>query len=224
MRCANVLESNDHTSPASAFPGAAFDVVVVAASLGGPRALGEILERLPAEFPAPILVAQHVAAHSPGYLPEMLAQRSRLAVRHPAAGEPLRAGTVYLAPPGRHLLVAAGGRCAVSDGPRVSFARPAADLLFASAAEAFGARVLGVVLTGLLFDGAAGAAAIRAAGGVVLAQDPATCRAPEMPRAAIRRGAVHFTLPPATIAAALVGLVAVPGTPALFGLGARAAA
>ena len=209
--------------PRPLFPAAAFDAVVVACSLGGREALEQLLWPLPADFPAPLLVVQHVDADSPGYLPGLLARRTGLAVKHAEPGEPLRAGTVYVAPPGRHLLVTPEGRCARSDGPRVSFARPAADLLFTSAVAAFGARVLGVVLTGRLSDGAAGAVAIRGAGGVVLAQDPASCRAPEMPRAAIARGAAHFTLPPAALAAALVGLVAVPGTSARLGVGGRAA-
>ncbi len=204
--------------------GPGFDVVVIAASLGGREVLEAILDVLPADFPAPILVVQHQAEGGPGYLPDLLARRTRLSVRHAAAEGVLCPGTVYVAPPGRHLLVAAGGRCALSDGPRVSFARPAADLLFASAAEAFGARTLGVVLTGRLFDGAAGAAAIRRVGGVVLAQDPATCRAPGMPQAVIARRAAHLTLPPAALGAALVGLVAVPGMPAILGLRPRRAA
>nr|ASV46934.1 chemotaxis protein [uncultured bacterium] len=202
----------------------AFDVVVIAASLGGREVLEAILDALPADFPAPILVAQHQSDHSPGHLPDLLARRARLRVRHAAAAEAVCPGTVYVAPPGRHLLVAAGGRCALSDGPRVSYARPAADLLFASAAEAFGSRTLGVVLTGRLSDGAAGAAAIRRAGGVVLAQDPATCRAPGMPQAAIARRAAQLALPPAALGAALVGLVAVPGMTAVLGLRPRAAA
>lgn len=193
------------------FPASRVDAVVVAASLGGPRTLEEILGALPAAFPAPILVAQHLYGHSPSYLPQMLQRRTPLAVRHAVADDVLRAGVVYVAPPGRHLLVTAGGRCALLDEPRVSFARPAADLLFASAVDAFGARTLGVVLTGRLFDGAAGAQAIRRAGGLVLAQDPATCRAPEMPRAAIRQGPAHLVLPPSALAAALVRLAAAPG-------------
>ncbi len=201
---------------------AAFDAVVIAASLGGRETLEELLAPLPADFPAPVLVAQHLHADSPGYLPTLLARRTRLVVKHAEPDEALRAGTVYVAPPARHLRVAAGGRCELANEPRINFARPAADPLFTSAAAVFGARVVGVVLTGRLFDGAAGAAAIRRAGGVVLVQEPASCRAPDMPRAAMRRGAAHLALPPAALAAALVGLVAVPGAAALFGLGARA--
>jgi two-component system chemotaxis response regulator CheB len=206
------------------FPRASFDVVVIAASFGGREALEQVLGPLPPDFPAPLLVVRHVDPNSAGYLPALLARRTRLSVKHAEPGERLRAGTVYVAPPGRHLLVVDGGRCSLSDEPRVNFARPAADRLFTSAVESFGARTLGVVLTGFLHDGAAGAAAIRRLGGVVLAQDPETCAAPDMPLAAIGRGAVHLTMPPAALAAALVSLVAVPGVPEVFGLKTRTAA
>ncbi|MFL5619662.1 MAG: chemotaxis protein CheB [Gemmatimonadaceae bacterium] len=202
---------------------AEFDVVVVAASLGGREALELLLAPLAADFPAPIVVVQHVGAHSPSYLPELLAKRTRLAVHHAASDETLRPSVVYVAPPGLHLLVGPDGRCVLSGAPPVAFSRPSADPLFVSAADMFGARTLGVILTGRLRDGTAGAEAIRRAGGVVLAQDPATCRAPEMPLAAIRQGTVHLVLPPASLGNALSVLVSVPGARAMFGLGTRAA-
>jgi len=202
---------------------AEFDVVVMATSLGGREALEQLLAPLAADFPAPIVVVQHVDAHSPSYLPELLARSTRLAVRHAVEDEPLVASTVYVAPPGRHLLVGAERQCVLSTAPPVVFSRPSADPLFVSAAGVFGARTLGVILTGRLRDGTVGAQAIRRAGGVVLAQDPATCRAPAMPLAAILAGAVHVTLPVASLGSALNVLVSVPGGRALFGLGTRAA-
>ena len=206
------------------FPRAAFDAVVIAASLGGREALEQLLGPLATDFPAPVLVAQHVDERSPGYLPRLLARSIRLAVKHAENGERLRAGTVYVAPPGQHLVFSPDGRCRLSDGPRVSFARPSADRLFEGAADAFGARTLGVILTGRLFDGVAGSVAIRRAGGVVVAQEPSSCRAPDMPRAAIRQGVVQLTLPIAVLASALHCLVALPGVPALFGFEQRAVA
>lgn len=200
---------------------AEFDVVAVAASLGGREALEELLAPLPADFPAPVLVVQHVDARSPSFLPELLARRTRLVVKHAEHGEPLRAATVFVAPPGRHLLVDADRRCTLSDAPPVWFARPAADPLFESAARVFGARALAVVLTGRLRDGADGSIAVRAAGGVVLAQEPASCRAPGMPSAAIRSGAAHLALPINVLGTALQALVTVPGAATLFGLGPR---
>lgn len=209
--------------PAPAPPFAAFDIVVVAASLGGREALELLLEPLATDFPAPVVVVQHLDAQSPSHLPELLARRTGLAVKFAESGEPLRPSTVCVATPGRHLVIGPDRRCVLSDDPAVRFSRPSADPLFESAAHVFGARTLGVILTGRLSDGTVGAEAIRRAGGVMLAQDPATCRAPEMPQAAIRQGLVQLTLPPAALGAALSALVAVPGARALFGLDTRAA-
>ena len=209
--------SRDGASVPAGSARAEFDVVVVATSLGGREALEQLLATLAPDFPVPILVVQHVSPHAPSHLPEMLARRTRLAVRHAEMGDLLEAGTVYVAPPGRHLLVSADRRCVLSEGAHVAFSRPAADPLFGSAAEVFGERALGVILTGRLRDGTAGAGAIRRAGGVVLAQDPATSRAAAMPEAAIREGVVHLALPLPALAAALNVLVRVPSARALLG-------
>jgi two-component system chemotaxis response regulator CheB len=182
-----------------------------------------LLEPLRADFPAPIVVVQHLDAHAPSYLPELLARRTRLAVKSAGNGDALCASTVYIAAPGRHLVIGPDRRCLLSDEPPVRFSRPSADPLFGSAADVFGRRTLGVILTGRLTDGTIGAGAIRRAGGVVLAQEPATCRAPEMPEAAIQQGLVHVVLPPASLGAALSVLVCVRGARALFGLDSRAA-
>jgi two-component system chemotaxis response regulator CheB len=207
-----------HSSQKARFESAGFDVVVVAASLGGPAVLRQILSSLPAGFPAPLLIVQHQSPRAPGLLYEVLAGKTRLGLKWARQHAPLHASSVYLAPPDRHLTVTRWRTARLSDGPRVNFARPAADLLLSSAARSFGPRALGVVLTGGLHDGANGAAAIREAGGVVIAQAPHTCRAPGMPEAAIRSGAVDFVLPPERISCALVSLVMVPGTRALFGV------
>jgi two-component system chemotaxis response regulator CheB len=182
-----------------------------------------LLAPLRRDFPAPVMVVQHIDPRSPSLLPELLAPHTALVVKQAEDGERLSAATVYVAPPGRHLLVNAERRCALSDAPPVWFARPAADPLFVSVAEVFGARALAVVLTGKLRDGADGAIAIRNAGGVVLAQDPASCRAPGMPRAAIECGAAQLSLPLAALGPALSALVRVRGAAALFGLQSRAA-
>lgn len=224
MSRAEATSPHDPHDPGAAVTAVPFDVIVIAASLGGRQVLEQMLAPLPPDFPVPIVVVQHVDPGSPGYLPQLLQPCTRLAVRHADAGGVLSAGTVHVARPGRHLLLAPHGRFVTSDGPRVSFARPAADLLFGSAAQVYGARALGVVLTGRLHDGAAGAAAIRRAGGVVLVQDPATCRADGMPRATIREKAAHCVLSPDAVATALVALVMVPGMPAVLGLGRRAVA
>ena len=183
-----------------------FDLVVVAASLGGLETLGRILGPLPADFPVPIAVVQHLPAGFASQLPALLGRDTRLGVRWAEPGLLLRAGTVHVAPPDRHLLVSPTLRCRFSVAPRGRGARPAADLLFRSAAEACGARVLGLVLTGRLRDGAAGAVALRAAGAVVIAQDPATCHAPGMPTAAITAGGADLVLSPEAIVEALLAV------------------
>lgn len=210
-------DSADGSSRAPLFPHAAFDVVVIAASLGGRIALERLLAPLPADFPAPILAVQHGTASAPSYLAELLDRRLRLRCTGARDGETVQAGSVYIAPAGRHLPVTADGRCELTDGERVSFARPAGDLLFASAAESFGARTLALILTGRLFDGTAGALKVRSAGGMVLAQDPATCEAPDMPRSAIRAGAVQLVLPLEALTAALVRLVGPAAVPTALG-------
>ncbi len=206
-------------SPGLLFPEANFDAVVLGSSVGGLKVLEELLCGLPrGHFPAPIVVVQHIGASSVSYLPTILARCTSLRVKHVDDGERLRAGTVYVAPPDRHVRIAARGRLALSCDARVHFTRPAADPLFFSAAEVLGPRALGVVLTGHMIDGARGAIAMRALGGLIIAQDPATCAAPGMPLAAIRTGAVNFILPPDRIGAALTALVATPGLPAALGL------
>jgi two-component system chemotaxis response regulator CheB len=217
----------DNTSVAHC-PETAFEVVVIVASMGGLRTIGEILSHLPGDFSAPILVVQHTRYYG-GDIAALLGRRTQLEVKLATHGQQLRAGTVYVAPAERHLLVVppdvgtlSGARCGLSAGPRENFSRPAGDPLFRSAAECFGARTLGVVLTGRLNDGAAGALAIHHAGGVVIAQDPTTCVASGMPLAAIGYGCVDLVLPPDKIVCALVSLVMVPGVRALFGFEAAA--
>jgi two-component system chemotaxis response regulator CheB len=212
----------DEATPVDATSRAEFDVVVVATSLGGRDALERLLAPLPADFAAPILVVQHLDARAHSYLPELLARRTRLSVLHAESGEPLRASTVYVALPDHHLTVGADRRCVVSDGPLIGYSRPAADPLFTSAAAVFGARTLGVILTGRLRDGSAGAEAIQRAVGVVLAQDPATCRAAAMPEAAIERGVVDLVLPLASLGDAVLALVTIPGARASYGIRTRA--
>jgi two-component system chemotaxis response regulator CheB len=207
---------------------AAFDMVAIAASLGGMRALGAVLSNLPRDFPAPIVVVQHRHPALRSTLAELLRQRTDLPVQEARAGDRLRAGTVFVAPRDRHLLVTATGHLDLWDTPKVQFSRPAADVLFRSVAEHHRERAIGVVLTGRLHDGAAGVTAIKQAGGWVLAQDPTTAEAKGMPSAAAATGCVDFVLSLTGLASALVALVTVPGAAAFFrrppaGLGARVA-
>lgn len=197
-------------------PSPPFDVIALAASTGGIAALAAVLAPLPRDFPAAVVVVQHLSARYPSTLVELLSRRTSLAVRWAVPGERLRPQTVYLAPPDYHMVVTRGGTLALTQTPYVQFTRPAADLLFASVADVYGARAIGVVLTGMGRDGAAGVRAIKGRGGRVVVQDAATARARAMPQAALATGCADFALPLPLIASALVALVMVPGAAALL--------
>ncbi|CAB3728511.1 chemotaxis protein CheB [Paraburkholderia rhynchosiae] len=186
------------------------DIVVVAASTGGLAALRTLLRELPEGLPATILIVMHIGSF-PSMLPELLQAVSRLAVSHARDGEPLRRSTVYVAPPDRHMVVYED-RINLSRGPRENFARPAADPLFRSAAVSYGRRVIGVVLTGHLDDGAAGLRAVQACGGYTIVQDPADCAAAGMPKSALEAVAADVVAPVAEIAGAIVNALKITGT------------
>jgi two-component system chemotaxis response regulator CheB len=160
-------------------------IFVVGASLSGIDALCELVSKLPAGFPAPILIAQHVAPHSPGMLPRLLSKAGPLPAVHPKDGMRLERGRIYVAPPDRHMLIE-NGQVRLSHGPQENLARPAIDPLFRSAAVNYGPVVVGVVLTGQLNDGTSGLLAIKDRGGFTIAQDPAEATCPGMPLSAIR--------------------------------------
>ena len=160
------------------------DVVVVGGSAGSLGPLRELIGQLPADLPGSVLVTMHVGAQARSRLPWLLSRSGPLPAAHAETGEPLQAGRIYVAPPDRHLLVS-GGAVELSNGPRVNRHRPAVDAMFASAARWFGDRVVAVVLSGLLDDGAVGAALVAQAGGLVVTQEPAEAAQPSMPRAAL---------------------------------------
>jgi two-component system chemotaxis response regulator CheB len=192
-------------APSARRPTGRADLVVVGASLGGPRALATLLRGLPATFPAPIAVVQHIADGFTEGLASWLSSESRLDVREAADGDLLRPGRVLVAPTGRHLLVA-DGVARLSDAPPVDTFKPSVNPLFVSAARSHGARACGVILTGMGRDGAEGLRAIKDAGGPTLAQDEATSAVFGMPRAAIELGAVDRVLPLEEIARSLLEL------------------
>ena len=182
-------------------------VVALAASAGGIQALSHVLAALPPSFPAAVVVLQHLSEQNPHVMAKIFARRSVLPVVEARAGDVLTAGRVFVAPPGRHLLVGPAGILAFSDALPVHFVRPAADVLFASLAESLGARAIAVVLSGSGFDGADGVKVIKRHGGLVLVQDRTTSEVFGMPSAAAATGCADRVLPLQDIAPALIDLL-----------------
>ena len=187
-----------------------YELIVVGASWGGLDAVGRVLADLPADLSAAVVVAQHRSASSvEGGLGALLERRGPLPVRDAEDKDAIEPGHVYLAPPDYHLLVEPG-RFSLSTDERVQYARPSIDVLFESAADAYGERVIGVVLTGASEDGAAGLAAVKEHGGVAIVQDPATATRRTMPDAAVAATSVDAVLPLDEIGPFLYGLVCAP--------------
>jgi two-component system, chemotaxis family, protein-glutamate methylesterase/glutaminase len=173
----------------------AAELVAVGASTGGPAALAAILRALPVPVPAPVLVVQHITPGFDAALASWLEETTPLRVRLAADGQPLSPGEVLIAPAGAHLGLSGSARVELRPGPPVAGHRPSASHLFASVARVFGPRAVGVILTGMGRDGAAGLLDLHRAGGRVLAQDEASCVVPGMPAAAIAAGAVDEVVP-----------------------------
>jgi len=179
-------------------------VVAVASSTGGPRALSAILSGLPADFPAAVLVAQHMAeGFCPGMV-EWLDSCSRLPVSLGGHGTVIEPGRVYVSPSEANMTVGPDRRLLLAERSPGEIYRPSCDALLGSAADAFGPSCVGVILTGMGSDGAAGMEKIRASGGVTIAQDQGSSVVFGMPKAAIDRGCIDLVLSLEKIAAELV--------------------
>jgi two-component system chemotaxis response regulator CheB len=190
-------------APPPSLHGCRYDLVAIGGSAGGIPALNALLSLLPPSFPLPILVVQHLSAKLPSHLPAVLGQRTKLRCKWAEDGEIPEGGTVYVGPADRHMLVMPDRRLHLSDGPKRGWWRPAVDRLLESAAEACGNRAIGIVLSGMMWDGARGIAALREAGALTIAQDEASAGHFEMPARAIDFGGADIVLSPARIAAAL---------------------
>jgi two-component system, chemotaxis family, protein-glutamate methylesterase/glutaminase len=188
----------------------AIEVVAVASSAGGLAALTSLLSGLPASFPVPVLLVQHLDPRHRSLLADMLGRCTELPVKMAEGGDCLTAGSVFIAPPNYHLLVDPGRTLSLTQSELIHFLRPSADILFESVARNFPGRAIAVVLSGTGSDGAKGVKAIKSTGGTVIAQDQDTSEFFGMPSAAIATGSVDFVLPLALIAPALVGLVQPP--------------
>ncbi len=161
-----------------------FKAVVIGASAGGINALAEILPRLPKTYSLPIIIVLHIPGDRPSLLSELFGSKTELRVKDADEKESIQPGTIYFASPGYHLLVERDLTFSLSQEDPVQYARPSIDVLFESAADAFGSHLVGVLLTGANQDGAEGLRKIQEAGGLALIQDPATAQVRSMPEAA----------------------------------------
>jgi two-component system chemotaxis response regulator CheB len=186
------------------------DIFVIGASAGGIEALRTVVAGLPRDLPATIFVVQHSAPDAPSVLPQILDKAGELPARHPRDGERFERGHVYVAPPDHHLLLAPGDLLRVTRGPKENRFRPAVDPLFRSAARSYGARVVGVVLTGGLDDGTAGLLAVKQRGGTAVVQDPYDALVPSMPLSAVTHVRVDYVVPLAEVAPLLARLAGEP--------------
>jgi two-component system, chemotaxis family, protein-glutamate methylesterase/glutaminase len=182
------------------------NLIVIGASMGGIETLTALLGQLPADLPAAVLIVQHTSADRESRLAGVLSRASTLPVSDAEDSEPILEGRIYLAPPDCHMLVA-DGHLRIRHGPRENRSRPAIDPLFRTAAVARRNRVIGVVLTGLLDDGASGLRALKRCGGVAVVQSPEDAAYPSMPRRAMEMTMVDHVLPVAQMGALLQKLV-----------------
>ncbi|MFA7242333.1 MAG: chemotaxis protein CheB [Sulfuricellaceae bacterium] len=183
-----------------------YDAIVIGCSSGGLEALGRILPSLPPDFPLPLIVVMHMPQEDKSLLPEILGKKCRMPVVEATDKGNIAPGAIYIAPPGYHLLVEGDETFSLSVDPKVNMSRPSVDVLFETAADTYGDRLVALVLTGANRDGSHGIIAVGAAGGLCMAQQPETAAASEMPAAAIATGKVNVVLALDEIAEFLVSL------------------
>lgn len=185
-------------------------LIALGASAGGLKALTALLGSLPGDFPLPLVLVQHLHPEDDGRLAAHLDTLTPLRVVTPCDKEPLLPGHVYVAPANYHMLVERHGGIALTVDEKICHSRPSIDVLFDSAAHAFGPGLIAVLLTGANSDGAQGMRAVRELGGWGIAQDPEEAEYPIMPQAAIRAAGLQTVLPLQAIARALAAVGAGP--------------
>jgi two-component system, chemotaxis family, protein-glutamate methylesterase/glutaminase len=184
-----------------------FGIVAIASSAGGLKALSKVISTLPANFPVPIVIVQHLDPKHRSMMADILGRRTKLEVKQAQQGELMHSGTIYIAPPNYHLLVTSQGCVKLTQSEVMHFVRPSADVLFESVADSYKSGAIAVVLTGTGVDGATGVQAVKEKGGIVIVEDSETSEFNGMPKAAIRTGIVDQILPLSEIATALIILV-----------------
>jgi two-component system chemotaxis response regulator CheB len=189
------LPSKDKIKKLSGVLQPAVRVVVIGSSTGGPKALYQLIPKIPADIPAAILVVQHMPPGFTHTLAQRLDQLSNIGVKEAAAGDVLYNGVAFIAKGGHHMVVEKGGTLSLNLEPTVCSVRPSVDVTMKSAVKIFGSSVLGVVLTGMGSDGTNGSQAIKASGGEVIAEDESTCVVWGMPKSVIEAGYADKVLP-----------------------------
>lgn len=186
-------------------PTALREIIVIGASAGGFEPLKKLVAGLPKDLAAAVFIVWHLPANAQGILPSVLEKEGALPAAHGVDGEEIKTGRIYVAPPDHHLLVEEN-RVRVTKGPKENRFRPAVDTLFRSAAYAYGARVIGVILSGALDDGTAGLWTIKLRGGAAVVQEPTDSEYPSMPESALREVEVDYSVPVSEMAALLIRL------------------
>jgi two-component system chemotaxis response regulator CheB len=185
------------------------DIIVIGGSAGSITALSAVVRELPADLPAAVFIVVHVPSYGISRLPDVLSRAGPLPALHAVDGMPVRSGQIVIAPPDRHMVLR-HGLVTLSRGPRENHTRPAIDPLFRSAARAYGPHVIGIVLSGALYDGSLGLMAVQMRGGIAIVQDPREAAVESMPRNALKLVAADYVLPAAEIGSMVVDLVSSP--------------
>jgi two-component system, chemotaxis family, protein-glutamate methylesterase/glutaminase len=189
--------------------GAGHDIVVIGCSAGGVEALPKLLAKVPGDLPAAIFAVMHVGANFESYLPSIISRASELPAHHAKDGESIEHGKIYVAPPDYHILLSKKG-IHLSHGPKENRHRPAVDPTFRSAAQFYGSRVIGIVLTGSLDDGTAGLQSVKRCGGITVVQHPDDAAVPGMPTSALKYVDVDYCVPLLKIRSLLPRLIKTP--------------